>query len=202
LLALNNYTTIILNITFVSYLDSQFSQARLLTLRIYTCTSQMCVGPITSSYKHHARRTSYTLIYSTGTSSTLAKTYYQRMAIFWKKICPPYHTTSVYRCMAIFLWKKWVQRTILRRCTSVWLLFGKISVCSTILRRITMAVFWKKYFHSAILRRMSLYGQKIGPPYHTTSVYQKRGKMVRCRIRKKWLDVVYTKNEEKYLDVI
>jgi hypothetical protein len=147
LLALNNYTTIILNITFVSYLDSQFSQA-LLTLRIYTCTSQMCIGPITSSYKHHVRCTSYTLIYSTGTSSTPAKTYYQiqngystsvyqRMAIFWKKFVhctPKYHSTSVYRCMAIF-WKKWVQRTILRECTDEWLFYVSVPTYGYVLEK-------------------------------------------------------------------
>jgi hypothetical protein len=129
LLALNNYTTIIFNITFVSYLDSQFSQARLLTLRIYTCTSQMCVGPIESSYKHHVQRTSDTLIYSTGTSSTPTKTYYQ---------IHNGYSTSVYQCMAIF---------------------SKNS--STVPYYLGVPVYG--YF----------FMEKMGPPYHITSVYQR-----------------------------
>jgi hypothetical protein len=214
--------------------------------------------------------------------------------LFFQKIGPPYHNTSVYRCMAIFLWKngsnvpyfvgvpaygyflekhgstvpyyvvllwlffgkkyfhstilrrmaifwkKWVQCTIIRECTNEWLFYVSVQTYGYFLEKncplysevphyIGVPVygyFWEKmgstYNTTWVYRRMAIlhqctnvwlfFGKKIvysTPKYHTTSVYrctafflkkllyQKRGKMVRCRIRKKWLDVIYTKTEEK-----
>jgi hypothetical protein len=144
--------------------------------------------------------------------------------LFFQKIGPPYHNTSVYRCMEFFygkmgpmyhitsvyqrmatFWKRWVYSTILR-CIAMAVFWKKIfpQYYSTL-----YGYFWKKWVQRTIIRECTnewLFNASV-PTYgyfleKNLSTVLRSTTLRRCTGVRLFWKSYYTEKEEKWLDVV